>query len=446
MNWTTEQVLSFAPDEGTAKRGKSTAKLNKWQLIEKNDRAIWGECKGSGSRPYQTGVDMNGPAFKCSCPVRKPPCKHVIALMLLHAGFENDFSAAHPPTWMNEWLTKRDERLAKPAEPVVSEEEIQKKLAARRANFLKRVEEMRTGLVDFEIWIKDLIRQGIASVEKESYGFWNDAAARLVDAKAKSASNFIKEIPLLINQSSDWYETVLTRLSDVYTITQAIQNIENLPIPLQHDVLSVAGYTIKKADLLQNEGISDEWQVLGKKESASIDPNVDFRRIWLKGKNTDKYALLLDYSFQGQGYTEHFSVGTYFQGDLVFFPSNYPLRARVKQLIPQTGYISKFEGAPDFQAFLKDYALAVASNPWLMDTPVLLNQVVPIMREEKLLLLDRNNEIIPLQNRDLIGWQLLALSGGAPISIFGEWTGSELVPLSAWVSDRFVNMEIKKTN
>jgi hypothetical protein len=438
MNWTIEQVTSFAPDEGSVKRGKSIAKLNKWQVLHQNDRAIWGECKGSDSQPYRTGVDLNGPAFKCSCPVRKPPCKHVIALMLLRVSSETEFKNTEPAEWMQEWLTKRDAKVEKPKVSEEPEEDAEAKAAAKQAAFLRRVNEMKTGLVEFEIWLKDLIRQGIASVEKESYSFWEDAAARLVDAKAKSASNFIKEIPLLINQTPDWYETVLARLSDLYIITQAIQNIEKLPEPLQHDVLAVAGYTIKKADLLEQDGIKDQWQILGSKKSTGIDPNLEYRKVWLKGTNTNRYALLLDYSFQGQGYTEHYSVGTYFQSEIVYFPSNYPQRARVKNRIPDTGYLTEFDGTPNFQLFLKDYALAIASNPWLMDIPCMINDVIPIMREEKLFLLDKNNDLIPVLNNDLTGWKLLALSGGTAISIFGEWTGSELMPLSAWLDGRFV--------
>jgi hypothetical protein len=34
--------------------------------------------------------------------------------------------------------------------------------------------------------------------------------------------------------------------------------------------------------------------------------------------------------------------------------------------------------------------------------------------------------------REEDGWQLLAESGGAPLSVFGEWDGEALRPLSAW--------------
>ena len=36
------------------------------------------------------------------------------------------------------------------------------------------------------------------------------------------------------------------------------------------------------------------------------------------------------------------------------------------------------------------------------------------------------------------GWSLLALSGGYPLTVFGEWDGEAFLPLGAWVEGRFV--------
>jgi len=44
---------------------------------------MWGESQASGSKPYQVSIVLGGPAFKCTCPSRKFPCKHGIGLMLL---------------------------------------------------------------------------------------------------------------------------------------------------------------------------------------------------------------------------------------------------------------------------------------------------------------------------------------------------------------------------
>lgn len=34
------------------------------------EAAVWGLCQGSGKDPYQTQIDLIGPAFRCSCPSR----------------------------------------------------------------------------------------------------------------------------------------------------------------------------------------------------------------------------------------------------------------------------------------------------------------------------------------------------------------------------------------
>src|SRR6185436_6036947 len=76
MNWTEEQVLSLAPDESAKKSGRELASPSKWVSRSANEKALWGECKGSGANPYKTQIDLSNIAFKCSCPSRKFPCKH----------------------------------------------------------------------------------------------------------------------------------------------------------------------------------------------------------------------------------------------------------------------------------------------------------------------------------------------------------------------------------
>ena len=39
---------------------------------------------------------------------------------------------------------------------------------------------------------------------------------------------------------------------------------------------------------------------------------------------------------------------------------------------------------------------------------------------------------LSLKMVDQQAWQLLAISGGQPIRIFGEWSGNDLRVLSAW--------------
>ena len=39
-----------------------------------------------------------------------------------------------------------------------------------------------------------------------------------------------------------------------------------------------------------------------------------------------------------------------------------------------------------------------------------------------------------------VGWQVLAVSGGARVDVFGEWDGFVLVPLSVWAEGNLVQL------
>src|SRR5258706_4413004 len=92
-----DQALSLAPDPAAAKAGRELAQPRKWALLARDGKALWGECKGSAADPYQTRIDLDGPAFKCSCPSRKLPCKNALALLLLNAAHPQAFHAKPTP-------------------------------------------------------------------------------------------------------------------------------------------------------------------------------------------------------------------------------------------------------------------------------------------------------------------------------------------------------------
>lgn len=111
--WTAERVLALAPDDASAKAGKGLASPSKWDLLGQNEQALWGLCQGSGKNPYQPRVDLREVAFRCSCPSRKFPCKHSLALLLLHASQPSLFKSAQPPEWVAQWLQERVARAQK---------------------------------------------------------------------------------------------------------------------------------------------------------------------------------------------------------------------------------------------------------------------------------------------------------------------------------------------
>jgi uncharacterized Zn finger protein len=69
----------------SAKPGKGLSSGRKRTALRATEQCAWGTIQGSGKNPYQTCIDLSGPAFKCTCPSRKVPCKHRLGLFLVLA-------------------------------------------------------------------------------------------------------------------------------------------------------------------------------------------------------------------------------------------------------------------------------------------------------------------------------------------------------------------------
>ncbi len=109
MAFDQQAIASAAPDAASLKAGQGLVKPAKWPLRGRNDVSglIWGECQGSGANPYRVMADVNDLGSKCTCPSRKFPCKHALALMLMRAAGDAGFVEAEPPDWVADWVGRR---------------------------------------------------------------------------------------------------------------------------------------------------------------------------------------------------------------------------------------------------------------------------------------------------------------------------------------------------
>lgn len=435
MIFSTEQALSFAPDAATARNGEDLATIRKWRNLEGNPRLIWGECKSSGAAYYQTQIDLKGPAFKCNCPSRKFPCKHALGLFLLHINNSDAFRITEEyPAWVQAWLEKRGISTAN--NKAAEEAEALRKKELRKSNRDARVTLMASGVEDLELWLHDLIRQGLANTEGFSYNYWQTIAARMVDSKLGGIGRRIRKFPLLHNSSTEWPEQMLAEIAQLYLIVKGFENLEDLPAILQTELLTVSGLNIKRENIQHLKGLTDDWLVMGVIEG--LDENLNFRHTWMYGSKSQALALILEYSFGNTGYPVTWQVGQAFNGTLIYYPSAYKLRAMVKA---QHGQVAMFEepvGYHSLNRFFEIYAKALVQNPWIYDFPCYLEAVTPVMEDGKLFLIDAEKNYLEALTKDNIAWKLIALSGGHPISVFGEWSGEYMLPLSVLLEGNIV--------
>lgn len=443
QTWTTQQILALAPDPASAKAGQGLTNPGKWVSLGANTQALWGECQGSGSKPYQVQIDFSEPAFNCSCPSRKFPCKHGIGLFLIYANNNAAVTQTAPPAWVTEWLAKRDAKAEKKKEAAKTDsEKSPEELAKAEADQLKRAaqrdKKVKQGLQDLRLWMHDLIRQGLASVQSRPYKFWDDQAGRLVDAQAPGAAKMLREMASIPASGAGWQERLLERLGLLTLLLEAYDRLDTLPAEVQADVRETIGWNVRQESLLASEGVADLWLTLGQRSYEEEQFRV--QRTWLRGHTTGRNALVINFTRQGQAPENLFSAGTCFEGVLTFFPSAAPLRALLKERTSPTLPLTDFPAHPDIASLLSDYADNVARNPWLDTFPVSCEQIVPVRQGDAWAVQDREGYLLPMSRQFGQAWKLMVVSGGHPITLLGEWDGASLFPVSAWQSDRLISL------
>lgn len=432
MQLSVDEVLRLSPDEASAKAAKGLVIPGKWTCLEFNDEAVWGECKGSGAKPYQVQADKAGPAFRCSCPSRKFPCKHGLALLLLQAQSPNSFSQATPPGWVSDWLSSRKQRaekqdlkkadISEKPEPVADPQAAAKRESVRQARML-------AGLGDLERWLADRLRQGLAQLPAQPE-IWDGMATRMVDAQLPGVAFRLRRIGGWVGKTDDWPARVLGGMGQLGLLIEAFRRLDALPPSVQADVSVALGTPMERDDVLASgERLADDWRVLG--QSLDEENRLWVRRVWLQGMLSGRRAMLLDYAHGTPRFEQAYLPATCLRMTLVFFPGNSPLRALV---------VDGAKPLPDLpspvptglDAALDAMSRAVAANPWQWPQPLLLGDGVPCKDQSGWCLQTADRRRLRLNIREDDGWRLLAQSGGAPLPVFGEWDGRALRPLSAW--------------
>jgi len=101
-------VAGLAPDASSLAAARKLARPGPWSDTGSTETLLWGKCQGSGKTPYQVSIDLTGPAFRCTCPSRKLPCKHGLALLLLWVeGSGSVEEAAEAAGFAREWAAER---------------------------------------------------------------------------------------------------------------------------------------------------------------------------------------------------------------------------------------------------------------------------------------------------------------------------------------------------
>lgn len=432
---TVEQILTLAPDESSVRAAKEQAAARKWKMLGSDGTAAWGEVQGSGATPYQTCLEIQANAFKCTCPSRKFPCKHGLGLFLLLAQQPTAFASAPPPDWVSQWLSQRQTKTkraeadrSKPPDPVAQA----KRASQRNAN-------VQAGIEDLDRWLEDVIRRGLASVQHEGFSFWENQAKRLVDAQAPGLARMVKSCGGAAASGDGWQDRLLRQIGSISLLVDAYSRLEQLPEALQSDVKSAIGFTVAQDELLKQPGVRDTWAIFA--QTIEQEERLRIQRTWAYGRTSRKYALILSFAHGTAPLDTSLLAGDEKDCELVFFPGAHQTRALLKGAVTARSELSGFYGYANFEEAMFAYATALSLNPWTERLPMAIDHVVPEHAGDgTFVLIDSDGASAPLAVSRMVGWQIVSASGGNPISMFGEWNSERFFPLSLFCDEGFYRL------
>jgi hypothetical protein len=422
---THEGVTALAPDAKVAAAGMKLGVPKSWDSPGRSAEALWGECRGSAV--YQVRVGLSDFAVKCSCPSRKHPCKHGIGLLFL--AIEIPLPTVTPPDWVADWLARRAaSTAAKKATEKRGESAPDPEAKEKRAQ--KRLSRVAAGLDALDLWMEDLIREGLAAAGIKPAAFWETQAKRMVDAQAPGVAVRLRTLSALPNSSPEWPEKLIGGLGRLALLSEAFRHLDDLDEPLAESVRTEVGIPLSKEEVLERgEKVVDRWIVLGQRTEDG--GRLKVRRTWLLGEDTGRYALILQFAAAGATFSEGFVSGTVVRAELAFYPGATPLRAVVRSREDGVTCVKKLPGRETIEAFLDHTSLAMGGQPWLERLPAVLKDVVPLLGDGheggRWLIRDRDGGVLPLAGGE--HWTLLSFSGGGPLDLAAEWDGETLLPL-----------------
>src|SRR6266545_2074241 len=299
-------------------------------------RSVWGLCQGSDARPYQTCVDLTEPAYLCSCPSRKFPCKHTLAILLRWAS--GTVPEAPAPGWVREWQASRADRVSRAADRAEAARHggTGTGRAAGEKATLRRAARVAAGLDELDRWLADQVRGGLAGAAKLGYAHWDAMAARLIDAQAPGAARLVRNLadyagdperlltelgllrllaagfarldslppelaatvrlrvglPVAAEEVLD-PERLLTELGLLRLLAAGFARLDSLPPELAATVRLRVGLPVAAEEVLAGAPVRDRWQVLGVRDEPENDLMVC--RVWLRGAQTGRAALVLSF-------------------------------------------------------------------------------------------------------------------------------------------------------
>ena len=226
LSITTELIERIAPNASAIANAKRISQKNGFVVLSKSEdeTLLYGECKGSGKKPYITSadfIDPSAPVFRCSCPSRQFPCKHALALLFDYMA-QKTFTSCEIP----EDIISKREKIDKKKE---NAEKPKKMKNVNKSALTKKMKKQLEGLGLAERFLKEVLQTGIASLSGKGLKTYADLVKQMGDYYLPAPQALMQQILFTMEelqknaeQEKQYYQKILQVLVELHnTIKKA---------------------------------------------------------------------------------------------------------------------------------------------------------------------------------------------------------------------------------
>ena len=271
MKITKEFISSVSLNAAAFKNGADLVRKKSFKNLaaDKDKTYISGECLGSGKVPYVCSADFiveDSPVFRCSCPSRQIPCKHVVGLLWAYME-GHSFSVSVIPEDILAKRENKQERVKKAKEKPVagSDEPAKEKSAAWLKSAVKKIEAQLVGIEEAKKILFDFAQSGFGSADFKILANYFDIVKQLDSYFIPGIQSEITDLfyiagdNIIRKAKSDnlWHTAAAEKLCRIYTLLEKsreyLENKKSAPDKpdTESEIEELIGYAWKLEELSQ---------------------------------------------------------------------------------------------------------------------------------------------------------------------------------------------------
>jgi hypothetical protein len=446
-DWTIRNVINLASGTNDMVAARSLQLSSHWHSIAHDGYMIWAQYHENERKKYEIRIDMialqaEGKGFTCTCSRNRPPCEHILSLLLIILEAPEKYLVDVTPDAIMEKMDRRSRRVRSRLEGLAQPPKLSPDEQTDSSNQFdqSRFEQMQDGIAELDHWMRNLMRQGLGHVNVTDPAFWQPITDRMVDSFLPGIADrlrYIAQIPQM--HLDEWVEPLLAELGKLYLLVDSFKRYHALPLPVQADMRDAVGWSFKTLPSdAEIDTVHDQWVVLGKRD-FKYSRNSWLRRTWLYGQQSERYAVVKEYVIDPALLMMTVTGGQQIEATLRFFPSRAALRAQLDSPVEQLASADLTLPLQTMEEALARYQRLCARNPWLTEAVVCVDDMIPFQYQERWYAKSGTEEVLPLHPNFRNHWPLMAMSGGYPLQVLGEWDGRFFFPLVV-VTDRYVDI------